>query len=321
MNEDNIMNTKFFNMTLVLCSTAFMLNSSCLNAAPVCADKPAATVKFKDKTVSVSRDSVMKVLAGSTKLSNQPWEVAYTIALKQQVLDAVLKNYTDKNACTVQNDPKYKEELANVINEFLRNYLLQKAASAAVTDEAIKTEYNRAKAKFEKENKYVYHLSLIVVDTLEKANAVKAKLAAKNSFEAVAAEFNIEEPLRKSRGFFEQPIPDGQMRPAMLKVVQSLVDEGVRSTPIQFDSNYVFIKRRQRDKAIMPPLDAKMRKEMTKAVEGQAFARNLQKLVGEATITAYDTQGTVMSDFSLKADLEAAMRAAKGEMTPQQPQG
>ena len=279
-----------------------------------CSSPVSAVVVFKDgKKKEIFRDAVMESLSSSERLSQQPWEVAYSIAVKQQILDTILQKFTDEKACTVTNEQDYKKNLERVKREFLRNYLLQKLASASVTDASVKQEYDKAKKKFEEANKYAYHLSLIIVDSAEKANKVKTLLKNKNDFEQVASEHCSDEDLRKSKGFVEQPVPDGQMRPQMLRVVKSLVDNGYSSEPIQIDSKYIFVKKRLRQQATMPPLDDRMRKEIVRALEGQAFTKILHGLVKDAKIEAFDTQGKPITNFNLEADLSAAMKAASGE--------
>lgn len=298
---------------MFICAAVLFCGFCGVQAAPVCTSKVSAKITFKDgKKQEISRDSVMEALSSSERLSQQPWEVAYSIAIKQQVLDTILQRFTDEKSGTVANDTEYKKGLERVQREYLRNFLLQKMASDAVTDCAIKDEYNKAKGKFEQNNKFVYHISLIIVDSAEKANKVKTLLKNKNDFEQVASEHCSDEGLRKTKGFVDQPVPDGQMRPQMLKVVKGLVNGGYSSEPIHIDSNYIFVKRRLMEKASMPPLDDRMRKEIVRSLEGQAFTKILHDLVKATKIQAFDTQGKAIDNFNLEADLSAAMKAASG---------
>ena len=301
---------------MVLCATiAFCGFIHDAQAQKACESKVSAVIKFKKdgKKREISRDSVLEALSASERLSQQPWEVAYPIAVKQQILDAILQRFTDEKKCSLDGDKDYKKGLERVQRDFLRTFLLQKMASANVTDKAVQKEYSDLKQKFEKNNQKAYHLSLIVVDSANKANTVKQLLKKGNNFERVAAEHNTEASMRKTEGVMREPIPDGQMPPQMLKVVKGLVDGGVSVEPVQMDSTYIFIKKRRSEKATMRPLDERTRKEITQALEARAFTKILHDLVKQTEIQAFDAQGKAISDFSLEADLSAAVKASNGE--------
>lgn len=268
-------------------------------------EKKSAIIKYEGEEVVVTYDSVMEVLMSSKRLSSQPWEIGYSIALEQRCLDAILGIAAKKRKSAIVNDEKFKKMRERMMKELERTFLMQMLVNKKVTDAAVKKEYNDLKNSFEKNNKYVYHLSLIIVDSLETANTVGQKIKQGNDFESLAEQYSIEEELRKKKGLVETPIPDGQMVEGMRTVAESLVDGGVSSSFIRSGKHFVFIKKRRRDPAVMPPLD-KIRDEVVSSLESKILPEVIESLIGSAKVDAFDARGEPLK-INLSEDLKAAM--------------
>ncbi|MCY4414061.1 MAG: hypothetical protein OXC30_03625 [Alphaproteobacteria bacterium] len=298
--------------------TTFLIGIFCSNlvfgravekACAPAAAKISATVEYNGKRIDVPYDRVIETLMGSEKLSGQPFEVGYAIALEQLCLDIIIREAVRPELSTLQATSKFKESLRKMEEDLTRSHFLQGRVSAKATDDAVGEEYNSLKASFEKNNKYVYHLSLIVVDSLEKAGKVRSLLKSGNDFENLARMHCLEKDLREKAGRVDTPIPDGQMVDGMRTMVESLVDGGHSSDFVQSGPHYVFVKRRLREKAVMPPL-TKIRKEVVSALESRVLPQVLLDIVGPAKIKGFDPTGKDLP-INLKSDLNKAIQQQK----------
>ena len=291
--------------------TAMAFGSMSANAAPACKPAPVLTIKINGKTKEFSLEEVYAVIKDSPNLSKQPVEVAFKTALQQLAIKELTGSVADAHACKYSNDKELTDALSKLKEEMTRTYILQKVAEAQVNENEIKTEYNKRRDQFLKNNKKAYNISLIVLDSASKAKEVSDKLRAKGSFEELARNKNTDPALAKTGGIINEEIPESEL-PEKLRVrVASLADNAFDPSPVDINGNYFFVKKRSTVPATMRSFNS-LRTKIKSDLAQSALFSLLGKAAGKAEIKAKDMSGQDM-DFNIAEDVEkmkAAMAAA-----------
>ncbi len=195
-----------------------------------------------------------------------------------------------------QDDPlEVRLHLENERRGTLAARVVQQSVAEAVDEAAIQAAYDEMVAAFEPQPEF--NAAHILVDSEEKAVALKAELDAGADFAELAAANSADGSAAQggSLGWFGP----GQMVPEFEQAVSGM-EPGAVAGPVQTQFGWHLIKLEDKRTSAPPPLD-QVRPEIENQVRQQALQAQLETLRAEAEITMPETMppAGAISDTSL----------------------
>ena len=190
---------------------------------------------------------------------------------------------------------KYLEERA------LRRAYFADAIASAVTEEAVRAEYDAFVQQFQPQEEV--HARHILVESEEEANTIKAELDAGGDFAAIAKEKSIDPGSGANGGdlgFFGK----GMMVPEFETAAFALANPGDVSAPVQSQFGWHIIKLEEK-RMSQPPAFEQVAAQLQQRVLMRTFNEKVEELMAGTEVEVTDPE--------LKATLDAQDAAAEGE--------
>lgn len=185
--------------------------------------------------------------------------------------------------------------LENEMRAYRANIVLQGAADASVSEEAIQAAYDEAVSSVEPQQEY--NASHILVETEEEAVTLIAQIAEGGDFAALAQEFSTgpSGPNGGSLGWFGA----GRMVPEFEAAVMSL-EVGAVSAPVQTQFGWHVVKLNETRELAAPSLE-EVREDLTNGLRDAAVQEAMTALTEGADVTRpeIDLDPALIRDTSL----------------------
>ena len=258
-------------------STAIVLAAVLTIAvAPSRAQSAAPVAKVNGKEIPQSRaDFVIKANAAqgqadSPDLRNRVREVLIRNELLAQ--EAVKKGLDKTAEFTTQVELNRQEALVNAyIQDFIK--------SNPVSEEAVKAEYDRAKAQA---GDMEYKARHILVKDEAEAKAIIAQIKKGGSFEKIAAQ-KSQDPGSKDKGGDLDWAPGGRYVPAFSDALKKLKKGQITDTPVQTQFGWHVIRVDDERAMKFPSMD-EVRPQIQQGLQRQAIEKQITDLRGKAKV-------------------------------------
>jgi peptidyl-prolyl cis-trans isomerase C len=257
--------------------TALMLAIALTVAvAPSRAQSAGAVAKVNGKDIPQSRaDYVIKANAAqgqadTPELRNRVREVLIRNELLAQ--EAVKKGLDKTQEFTTQVELNRQEALVNAyLQDFIKNN--------PVSEEAIKAEYDRAKAQA---GDMEYKARHILVKDEAEAKAIIAQLKKGGSFEKIAAQ-KSQDPGSKDKGGDLDWAPGGRYVPAFSDALKKLKKGQITDTPVQTQFGWHVIRVDDERAMKFPPLE-EVKPQIQQGLQRQAVEKQIADMRAKAKI-------------------------------------
>jgi peptidyl-prolyl cis-trans isomerase C len=257
--------------------TALMLAIALTVAvAPSRAQSAGAVAKVNGKDIPQSRaDYVIKANAAqgqadTPELRNRVREVLIRNELLAQ--EAVKKGLDKNQEFTTQVELNRQEALVNAyLQDFIKNN--------PVSEEAIKAEYDRAKAQA---GDMEYKARHILVKDEAEAKAIIAQLKKGGSFEKIAAQ-KSQDPGSKDKGGDLDWAPGGRYVPAFSDALKKLKKGQITDTPVQTQFGWHVIRVDDERAMKFPPLE-EVKPQIQQGLQRQAVEKQIADMRAKAKI-------------------------------------
>lgn len=237
-------------------------------------DKVVATVDGKE-----IRESF--VLAMYEKLPAQYKQAPYAF-IKAQLVEQLVNMRIIQNAAMAEKydaQPEYLERVVDVELQLLQEYYLKKKLDDAITDEALKAEYDKATAEFKPEEEA--HARHILLKEEQEAKDVIAKLDAGGDFVALAKEFSTgpSGPNGGDLGYFAK----ARMVPEFSDAAFKLEKGNYTAAPVKTQFGWHVIKLEDL-RNTQPPAFDEMKQQLGDTLRNTTVTALIEKLKSTAQI-------------------------------------
>jgi len=263
--------------TTITYSTALMLAFALsLAGTPSRAQSAAPVAKVNGKEIPQSRaDFVVKANAAQGQadtpdLRNRVREVLIRNELIAQ--EAVKKGLDKSPEFTNQMDLNRQEVL---VNTYIQDYV----KNNPVSDEAVKAEYDRAKAQA---GDMEYKARHILVKEEAEAKAIIAQIKKGGNFEKIAAQ-KSQDPGSKDKGGDLDWAPGGRYVPAFSDALKKLKKGQMTDTPVQTQFGWHVI-RVDDERAMKFPSLEEVKPQITQGLQRQQIEKMITELRAKAKI-------------------------------------
>jgi peptidyl-prolyl cis-trans isomerase C len=240
------------------------------------AQSAGAVAKVNGKDIPQSRaDFVIKANAAqgqadTPELRNRVREVLIRNELLAQ--EAVKKGLDKSPEFTAQVELNRQEALVNAyLQDFIKNN--------PVSEEAIKAEYDRAKAQA---GDMEYKARHILVKDEAEAKAIIAQLKKGGSFEKIAAQ-KSQDPGSKDKGGDLDWAPGGRYVPAFSDALKKLKKGQITDTPVQTQFGWHVIRVDDERAMKFPPLE-EVKPQIQQGLQRQAVEKQITDMRAKAKI-------------------------------------
>lgn len=214
--------------------------------APIQPDAVVATVDGQDITEA---DLAFAAEDLSQEISQMPAEQRRPFLLRVLIDMKVMANAA--RAEQMDQDPVFQQRLSYLEDQALRRQYFGQAIAAAVTEEAVRAEYDKFTADFQPQDEI--RASHILVKTQEEADTIKTELDGGADFATIAKEKSIDPGAANGGdlGFFGQ----GMMVAPFEEAAFALTDVGQVSAPVESQFGWHIIKLEERRQSSPPPIE------------------------------------------------------------------
>lgn len=277
------------------------------DAAPA-AEAPAA------ETPAVSPDTVVATVGGepiteadlsfaaedlTQELSQMPPDQRKPFLLRV-LIDMKVMAKAGKDA-GMADSPLFQQRLAYLEDRALRRAYFADAIANAVTEEAVRAEYDSFVADFTPADEV--RASHILVPTEEEANAVKAELDAGGDFAAIAKEKSIDPGAANGGdlGFFGK----GMMVAPFEAAAFALTDVGQVSAPVESQFGWHVIRLEEKRQSAAPAFE-QVAGQLQQQLLMQTFDETVARLMADVTIDIPDAALKAAVDAQTETDAAGA---------------
>jgi len=273
-------------------------------ATEVAPDPSDAVVATVDGT-SIRESDVRKMFESLPAQYRQaPFAMIKPQLVEQMVNMRIVQNAARADKFDTSAD--YTNRVAEVKDQLLQEYYIQKKIDEAVTEEAIKAEYDKITADFKPEEEV--RARHILLKEESDAKDIIAKLDAGGDFVALAKEFSTgpSGPQGGDLGYFTKE----RMVPEFSEVAFKLEKGTYSKEPVksQFGWHVILVEDRRDTKA--PTLEA-MRKQLTETLTNQTVTTLIEDLKAKAVIDIVKTEEAAPATDGEKAPKEDAPESEK----------
>jgi len=200
--------------------------------------------------------------------------------------------------------PLFQQRLAYLEDRALRRAYFADAIANAVTEEAVRAEYDTFVADFTPSDEV--RASHILVPTEEEANAVKAELDAGGDFAAIAKEKSIDPGAANGGdlGFFGK----GMMVAPFEEAAFALTDIGQVSAPVESQFGWHVIRLEEKRQSEAPAFE-QVAGQLQQQLLMQTFDETVARLMSEVTIEIPDAALKAAVDAQSETDAAAGAGA------------
>ncbi|WP_050604587.1 peptidylprolyl isomerase [Ruegeria sp. 6PALISEP08] len=242
---------------------------------------PLAAETQPDASTVVARVNGDEITLGHVIATVAVLPAQYQQAEDDVLFDFVLEQLIQQQLLGQQQDGLNKQNALTLDNEKRSLQAVQTVAAlteTVVTDEAIQTAYDAQFNEFAGEDEF--DASHILVETEEKAKALKAQLDDGADFAELARENSTgpSGPNGGALGWFGK----GQMVPEFEGAVIAL-EKGQVSNPVQTQFGWHLVKLNDKRKTEAPELDA-VRNELAQTIQQDAIQARIDELTQQAQI-------------------------------------
>jgi peptidyl-prolyl cis-trans isomerase C len=200
--------------------------------------------------------------------------------LKEQLITTEIL-YREAIKANLHTNDENKVAMALAQREVLANSIVGQLAESRITDEKISQWYDDHQVQFKKEEA---DLSMLVVDTQEKADAVLKLLDGGADFAKVVAEHSID-PQTKSTGGSMGTV-DLRGIPPNMKTELDKAEDGKHTGAIQMGTSFAILKVNSRNDTLTPL--AEVRDQIQEQMMQEESQTLVKELRDKATVTTPD---------------------------------
>lgn len=199
--------------------------------------------------------------------------------------------------------PLFAQRLQYLEERALRRAYFAEAIAGAVTEEAVRAEYDAFTGQFQPQDEI--RASHILVETEEEANTIKAELDGGGDFATLARENSIDPGAANGGdlGFFGR----GMMVQPFEEAAFALAEVGDTSEPVQSQFGWHIIRLAEKRQS-SPPAFEQVAPQIQQQVLMETFNAEVEELMSGVTVD--------ITDPALAAAMDAQNAAAQGEASP-----
>lgn len=264
----------------------FLISTSVSTPAVAAGDDPVVA-KVNGKEIKRSEVARAQTLLPQ-QYRNIPMEMILPTLVDSLVDGVIAADYALEKK--LNETPEFKNEMARIERQLLQRFALSQEINANVTDEAVKTRFERFLATTGAQEEV--HARHILLKTEDEAKAVIAELDKGVDFVELAKKKSTGPSASTGGdlGFFGR----GQMVPVFEKTAFELEKGTYTAAPVKSQFGYHVIKLEDRRESAAPTFaesEARMRSELTQEV-GTAF---IERLRLGAKIEKFNLDGSPLS--------------------------
>jgi peptidyl-prolyl cis-trans isomerase C len=203
--------------------------------------------------------------------------------------------------------PLFQQRLAYLEERALRRAYFADVIAGAVTEEAVRAEYDKYTAEFQPADEI--HASHILVENEDEAKAIKAELDGGADFAAIAKEKSIDPGAANGGdlGFFSA----GMMVPQFEEAAFALTEPGQVSDPVQSQFGWHIIRLEEKRQSSPAPIE-QVAGQLQQQLLMSAFDDAVAKLMAGVEIDIPDAALAA----AVEAQTDPAEATAPGEAAP-----